>query len=105
MVESLQSLLSPNQFFSGGRVLGLIGIVAVWFREVPKTFFNWAKQFFVTTLSFDSRDELLFSTLVEYMHEKDVLRRINNFTVRKVRQGPEYQTLQDELQQGGKPQA
>ena len=98
MVESLQSLLSSNQFFSGGLVLGLIGIVAVWFREVPKTFFNWAKQFFVTSLSFDSRDELLFTTLVEYMHEKDVLRRINNFTVRKVRQGPEYQTLQDELQ-------
>lgn len=79
-------------------MLGLIGIVAVWFREVPKTFFNWAKQIFVTTLSFDSRDELLFSTLVEYMHEKDVPRRINNFTVRKVRQGPVYQTLQDELQ-------
>jgi mitochondrial chaperone BCS1 len=77
----------------------------VWFREVPITFFNWAKQFFVTSLSFDSRDELLFTTLVEYMHEKDVLRRINNFTVRMVRQGPEYQTLQDELQQGGKPQA
>ena len=72
---------------------------------MPKTFFNWAKQFFVTSFSFDSRDELLFPTLVEYMHEKDVLRRINNFTVRMVRQGPEYQSLQDELQQGGKPQA
>lgn len=105
MLESLQALLSSNQFFSGGLVLGLMGILAVWFREVPKTFFNWAKQFFVTSLSFDSRDELLFTTLVEYMHEKDVLRRINNFTVRMVRQGPEYQTLQDELQQGGKPQA
>ncbi len=105
MFESLQALLNSNQFFSGGLVLGLMGIVAVWFREVPITFFNWAKQFFVTSLSFDSRDELLFTTLVEYMHEKDVLRRINNFTVRMVRQGPEYQTLQDELQQGGKPQA
>jgi mitochondrial chaperone BCS1 len=105
MLESLQALLSSNQFFSGGLVLGALGIVAVWFREVPKTFFNWAKQFFVTSFSFDSRDELLFTTLVEYMHEKDVLRRINNFTVRMVRQGPEYQSLQDELQQGGKPQA
>ena len=85
MLEALQTLIGSNQFFSGGLVLGLFGIVAVWFREVPRTFFNWVKQFFVTSLSFDSRDELLFSTLVEYMHEKDVLRRINNFTVRMVR--------------------
>ena len=34
-----------------------------------------------------------------------MLRRFNNFTVRMVRQGPEYQTPQNELQQGGKPQA
>ena len=103
MLDALQTILASNQFASGGLVLGALGLLVVWLREVPKLFFAWAKQFFVTSFTFDSRDELMFTTLVEYMHERDVLRRINNFTVRLVRQGPDYQNLLEELQQGGKP--
>ena len=97
MLDTLQTILASNQFASGGLVLGALGLLVVWLREVPKLFFAWAKQFFVTSFTFDSRDELMFTTLVEYMHERDVLRRINNFTVRLVRQGPDYQNLLEEL--------
>lgn len=105
MLEFLQSLFASNQLFAGGAALGLFGLLAIWLRDIPARVFGWAKIFFVATLSFDSRDELMFTTLVEYMHERDALRRLNNFTVRMVRQGPEYQNLMEELQQGGNPTA
>jgi len=46
----------------------------------------------------------MFPALVEYMDSRDALRRLNNFTVRAVRTNTSsYQSLQDELQQGGRP--
>jgi chaperone BCS1 len=104
MIETLQAALASNTLFSGGIMLALIGLVAMWLRELPGRFAGWAKHFFVTTLTVDSRDELLFPALVEHMDTRDALRRINNFTVRAVRQSTSsYQTLHDELQQGGRP--
>ena len=105
MLETLQSAFAGNPFFSGGLLLGLLGVLAVWLRDIPGKLFSWARQFYVVTLTFDSRDELMFSTLVEYMHAQDALRDSHNFTVRAVRQGPAYQNLADELMQGGKPEA
>lgn len=105
MLETLQTALAANPIFSGGLMLGIFGLLAMWLREVPGKLMSWARQFFVVTLSFDSRDELMFTTLVEYMHAQDALRGSHNFTVRAVRQGPAYQNLADELQQGGKPEA
>jgi chaperone BCS1 len=103
VIESLQAAFATNQIVSGGVLLALLGIVAMWFRDVPVKLAAWAKHFFVTTLTVDSRDELLFPALVEYMDSRDALRRLNNFTVRSVRQGTAYQSLNDELQQGGRP--
>ncbi len=104
MIDALQAALTSNQLFSGGIVLALIGLAAMWLRELPGKFTGWAKHFFVTTLTLDSRDELLFPAMVEYMDTRDALRRINNFTVRAVRQSTStYQSLHDELQQGGRP--
>jgi chaperone BCS1 len=105
MIDTVQSALVSNPFFSGGPALGAAGLAAVWLRDAPRKVLAWVRQFFITTLSVDSRDELMFSTLVEYMHSREVLRRTNNFTVRAVRQGPAYQNLHDELQQGGRPEA
>ena len=106
MIESLQSALASNPLLSGGTALAVVGILAMWLREVPGKVAAWAKHFLVTTLSVDSREELMFPALVEYMDSRDVLRRINNFTVRTVRQqSSTYQSLQDELQQGGRPAA
>jgi chaperone BCS1 len=103
LFESLQSALASNQLVSGGVLLAILGIVAMWLRDLPGKIFAWAKHFFVTTLTVDSRDELMFPALVEYMDSRDALRRLNNFTVRAVRQGTAYQSLNDELQQGGRP--
>jgi mitochondrial chaperone BCS1 len=105
MLETLQAAFAGNPFFSGGLLLGALGMLAMWLRDVPAKVASWARQFFVVTLSFDSRDELMFTTLVEYMHAQDALRDSHNFTVRAVRQGPAYQNLADELMQGGKPEA
>ncbi|MBK7663256.1 MAG: AAA family ATPase [Sterolibacteriaceae bacterium] len=104
MLEALQQMLAANQFAAGGLLLGALGLLAVWMRDIPGKFAGWARHFIVTSLAFDNRDELMFATLVEYMNAKDVLRRINNFTVRGVRQTESYTSLADELQQGGRPQ-
>jgi mitochondrial chaperone BCS1 len=102
--ESLQSVFASNQLAAGGAMLAVIGVVAMWLREVPGKVAAWAKHFFVTTLTVDSRDEIMFPALVEYMDSRDALRRLNNFTVRTVReQSSSYQSLHDELQQGGRP--
>jgi len=102
--DTLTSALGSNQLLSGGVALALLGVAAMWLRDVPAKFAAWAKHFFVTTLTVDSRDELMFPAIVEYMDSRDALRRLNNFTVRAVRTNTSsYQSLHDELQQGGKP--
>jgi chaperone BCS1 len=104
MPDAFASLFAGNPIVSGGLALALLGVAAMWLRDVPAKFAGWAKHFFVTTLSVDSRDELMFPALVEYMDSRDALRRLNNFTVRAVRSNTSsYQSLHDELQQGGKP--
>lgn len=104
-MDSLLQLINANTLLTGGIAITALGVAAVWLRALPAKIFDWAKRFFVTTLTFDSRDELMFRTLVEYMHTQEAFSKINNFTVRTVRQGSDYQDLADELNQGGKPQA
>ena len=87
MGEWLQGIFGTNTVLAGGLTLALLGLAAVWLREVPGKVFGWAKHFLVTTLTVDSRDELMFPALVEYMDSRDALRRLNNFTVRAVRAG------------------
>jgi chaperone BCS1 len=104
MFESLSSVFASNPLVSGGMTLAVLGVAAMWLRDLPGRFAAWAKHFFVTTMTVDSRDELLFPALVEYMDSRDALRRINNFTARAVRTNTSsYQSLHDELQQGGRP--
>jgi chaperone BCS1 len=104
MLETLQSALSSNQLVSGGALLAVLGLAAMWLRELPGKLVGWGRHFFVTTLTADSRDELMFPALIEYMDSREALRRINNFTVRAMRQQvSSYQSLHDELQQGGRP--
>jgi chaperone BCS1 len=104
MFESIGAVVSSNAFVSGGVTLALIGVAAMWLRQAPARIAAWAKHLFITTLTVDSRDELMFSALIEYMDSRDALRRINNFTVRAVRTtNSGYQSLHDELQQGGRP--
>ena len=78
MLETLSAAFAGNPFFSGGLLLGGLGLIAVWLREVPGKLASWARQFFVVSLSFDSRDELMFATLVEYMNAQDALRGSHN---------------------------
>ena len=103
-MESLHALFASSPMLSGGATLAVVGVLAMWLRGVPAAFLGWARHFLVTTLTVDSREELMFPALVEYMDSREVLRRINNFTVRTVReQSAGYQSLHDELQQGGRP--
>lgn len=105
MFESVAAAFSANQFFSGGLLLGALGLAAVWLRNVPKHLWSLFKRGFVSTLTFDNRDDLIFTTLVEYMDAKDVLRGINQFTVRGVRQSSGYSSFADDIRQGAYPQA
>jgi len=86
MFEALQSTFASNQLVSGGVLLAVLGLAAMWLRELPVKVVGWSKHFFVTTLTADSRDELMFPALIEYMDSREALRRINNFTVRAARQ-------------------
>lgn len=104
MLESIAAAFSSNALVSGGVTLALIGVGAMWLRELPLKFAAWAKHLFVTTLTVDSRDELMFAAMIEYMDSREALRGVNNFTVRAVRSATSsYQSLHDELQQGGRP--
>lgn len=104
MFESISAALSSNQLLAGGLTLGLAGLLALWLREVPKLAWSQFKRLFVSTLSFDSRDELMFTTLIEYMDSREALRGINQFTVRGVRQSSGYSSFADDLRQGAYPQ-
>ena len=86
-------------------LLAAAGALAYWLKDVPGLVVSWARRFFVSTLSVDSRDEFLFGALVEYMDQHPQLRGVNQFTARSVRQGTAYQSLDDDLRNGQAPRA
>ena len=86
-------------------MLAAAGALAFWLKDLPGLFVSWAKRFFISTLSIDSRDEFLFSALVEYMDAHPSLRQVNQFTARSVRQGTAYQSLEEDLRAGQAPRA
>ena len=86
-MDWLDGLLGGSPVVTGGAALALFGLLAVWLRDVPAKVFGWAKHFFVSTLTVDSRDDFLFPALVEYMDQHPGLRGVNQFTARSVRSG------------------
>lgn len=86
-------------------VLGALGAVAYWARNVPGLVLGWFRRFFISTLTIDSRDDFLFSAVVEYMNDHPQLRGINQFTARSVRHGSEFQSLDEDLRNGWAPRA
>lgn len=86
-------------------LLAAAGAVAFWLRDVPGLVLSWLRRFVISTLSVDSRDEFLFSALVEYMDAHPALRQVNQFTARSVRQGTAHQSLEEDLRAGQAPRA
>ena len=86
-------------------LLAVAGALAFWLKDVPGLLVSWGKRFFISTLSVDSRDEFLFSALVEFMDAHPSLRQVNQFTARSVRQGTAYQSLEEDLRAGQAPKA
>ena len=86
-------------------LLAAAGAVAFSLRNVPGLVASWLQRFFVSTLSVDSRDEFLFSALVEYMDAHPALRQVNQFTARSVRRGTAHQSLEEDLRGGLAPRA
>ncbi len=86
-------------------LLAAAGALAYWLKDVPGLVMSWAKRFFISTLTVDSRDEFLFSALIEYMDTHPKLRGVNQFTARSVRRGTSYQSLDDDLRNGQPPRA
>lgn len=86
-------------------LLAAAGALAFWLRDVPGLLVSWLKRFVISTLTVDSRDEFLFSALVEYMDSHPSLRQVNQFTARSVRQGTAYQSLEEDLRAGQAPRA
>ena len=104
MIESLQALFTSNAIVSGGFALGVLGVLALWLRSVPKHLWSVLRRELVSTLAFDNRDPLMFATLVEYMDSRDVLRGINQFTVRGVKQSSDYTSFAEDVRQGLHPE-
>lgn len=86
-------------------LLAAAGALAFWLKDVPGLLVSWLKRFVISTLAVDSRDEFLFSALVEYMDAHPSLRQVNQFTARSVRQGTAYQSLEEDLRAGQAPRA
>ncbi|MCA0242110.1 MAG: AAA family ATPase [Proteobacteria bacterium] len=86
-------------------LLAVAGAIAFWLRDVPGLVIAWLRRFAISTLTVDSRDEFLFSALVEYMDAHPALRQINQFTARSVRRGTAHQSLEEDLRAGQPPRA
>ena len=86
-------------------LLAVAGAVAFWLRDVPGLVIAWLRRFAISTLTVDSRDEFLFSALVEYMDAHPALRQVNQFTARSVRRGTAHQSLEEDLRAGQPPRA
>ena len=86
-------------------LLAVAGAVAFWLRDVPGLLIAWLRRFAISTLTVDSRDEFLFSALVEYMDAHPALRQVNQFTARSVRRGTAHQSLEEDLRAGQPPRA
>ena len=97
--------LSDNTVFAGGLALGVLGIIAMWLRQAIPQMLKFSSRYFVSSVSLDSRDDILFPTVVEYMHARDVLRGINQFTARGVKGTDSYQSIEEDVRQGALPQA
>lgn len=86
-------------------LLAIAGALAYWLKDIPGLLVSWVKRFFISSLTIDSRDDFLFSALVEYMDEHPALRRVNQFTAHSVRSGSQYQNLEEDLRNGQPPRA
>lgn len=86
-------------------LLAVAGALAFALRDLPGLLLSWLRRFVVSTLSVDSRDEFLFSALVEYMDTHPALRQVNQFTARSVRRGGAHQSLEEDLRAGQPPRA
>ena len=86
-------------------LLAAAGALAYWLKDVPGLVISWARRFFISTLTVDSRDEFLFPALVEYMDHHPGLRGVNQFTARSARSGSAYQSLEEDLRNGQPPRA
>ena len=86
-------------------LLAVAGAIAFWLRDVPGLVIAWLRRFAISTLTVDSRDEFLFSALVEYMDAHPALRQVNQFTARSVRRGTAHQSLEEDLRAGQPPRA
>ncbi|HPZ57496.1 AAA family ATPase [Ottowia sp.] len=86
-------------------LLAAAGALVYWLKDVPGLVLRWARRFFVSTLTVDSRDDFLFPALVEYMDQHPGLRGVNQFTARSVRRGTEHQSLAEDLRNGQPPRA
>jgi chaperone BCS1 len=86
-------------------LLAAAGALAYAARNLPGLAWTGLQRFVISSLSVDSRDEFLFSAVVEYMDENPELRRVNQFTARSVRRGTSYQSLEEDLRAGQPPRA
>ncbi len=86
-------------------LLAVAAAFAFWLRDVPGLVIAWLRRFAISTLTVDSRDEFLFSALVEYMDAHPALRQVNQFTARSVRRGTAHQSLEEDLRGGQPPRA
>ncbi|QTD43743.1 AAA family ATPase [Ottowia testudinis] len=86
-------------------VLAVAGALGYWLKDIPGQLFSWFKQYVVSTLTVDSRDEFLFGALTEFLDRHPSAQRLNNVKVHSARRGSEFRTLEEELRTGHSPLA
>lgn len=86
-------------------LLAMAGALLYGLKDIPGQILSWFKRFFISTLTLDSRDEFLFTALVEYMDGHPDIRGTNQFTARSVRSGSAYQNIEEDLRNGQPPRA
>lgn len=85
-------------------LLGAIGALAYWLRDIPLTLMGWLSRYAVSSLSVDSRDPFVFTTLVEYLEHFPDFLKSNQITAHSRKLGSEYNDESQHLLTGFTPE-
>jgi len=83
--EFISTHLASNQFFSGGAVLAIIGIILAYVRRVPALIYTWAKRSLVIEIDIPDKDEA-FNWLRVWLSKHPYRKRCRWWTVHTKRQ-------------------
>jgi chaperone BCS1 len=83
--QIITSIGGDNDFFKGGLLLGVLGFLAAWLRNLPLRLYHYVRIRLVHTLRIDSEEDTLFEALGKLLNSPEV--KVRTRTYRLVLEG------------------